>query len=121
MSVKENKKSKTFKDRYQNKDFKEKHLKYIQEKLACECGLMVSRVAIAKHRRTKKHLKAVEAIEAKKPVEHTDVKIDEAIDFFETMLEALRSKQKYMKDNDTPIEQPPHDPYLSDIDTPKDE
>ena len=52
-------KKKTFKDRYQDEEYKEKHLKYINEKILCECGKMVARVGMAKHKRCLMHQKRI--------------------------------------------------------------
>ena len=38
---------------YQNN--KERLLKYVNEKTKCDCGTIISRINMAKHRRTKKH------------------------------------------------------------------
>lgn len=34
---------------------KEKHLKYIKEKTKCECGKIVQRLYMSKHKKTKNH------------------------------------------------------------------
>lgn len=38
---------------YQNN--KERLLKYVNEKTRCDCGTIVARINMAKHRRTRKH------------------------------------------------------------------
>ena len=48
---------KKFTEYYKDPEFKEKHQKYIKEKIACDCGKSVMRVAMAKHKRTKVHLR----------------------------------------------------------------
>ena len=53
--------SKTFKEYYADPEFREKHLKYITEKLPCECGCMVSRVNWLRHAKTNKHKKLMES------------------------------------------------------------
>lgn len=53
---------KTFKERYtEDEDFKAKHNAYIKEKVECDCGKMVMRVAMAKHKRTAIHQKLINA------------------------------------------------------------
>ena len=52
--------TKTFKEYYADPEFKEKHLKYITEKLPCECGCMVTRVNWLRHAKTNKHKKLME-------------------------------------------------------------
>lgn len=52
-------KCKKFTDYYQDPVFKERHRKYISEKIECDCGRMVMRVAMAKHKRTGIHTRLV--------------------------------------------------------------
>lgn len=53
-------KGKTFKERYTtDAEYKKKHNEYITEKIECDCGRMVMRVAMAKHKRTAIHQKLV--------------------------------------------------------------
>lgn len=53
-------KGKTFKERYNSdEEYKNKHNAYIKEKIECECGKMVMRVAMAKHRKTGVHQRLV--------------------------------------------------------------
>lgn len=67
---------KTFKEKYtSDPDYKAKHMKYISEKLECECGCMVMRVAMAKHKRTAKHDKLV-----KSKQKNHDVDIEELVE-----------------------------------------
>lgn len=41
---------------YSNPEYKQKHLKYVLEKVPCEiCGVDVARCYLAKHKRSKKH------------------------------------------------------------------
>ena len=53
------KKHKTFKDYYADPEYRQKHKKYISEKIKCECGRSVTRVGMAKHLRTRIHLNAI--------------------------------------------------------------
>ncbi len=47
---------KTFKEYYQNPEFKARHLKYITEKITCNiCGVEFSRCNKCKHERSQKH------------------------------------------------------------------
>lgn len=49
-----------FKIKYNNdQTFKEKHLKYIKEKITCECGKKLSRSNLSSHRKSKLHLNIV--------------------------------------------------------------
>lgn len=51
----------TFKQRY-NKDlkYKENHLKYINQKIPCDCGMLVCRCYMSKHQNTQKHQRLTE-------------------------------------------------------------
>jgi hypothetical protein len=51
-------KPKSFKEYYQNPEFKKKHLEYIMSKVQCtDCGAMCSRCNLTKHKKSVKHLK----------------------------------------------------------------
>ena len=59
----ETKTQKTFKERYNNDpEYKRRHLEYINEKLPCECGRMISRVYIAKHVTLEKHKRDLDRV-----------------------------------------------------------
>ncbi len=45
----------TFKEQYQNKEFRERHKKYILEKVQCSCGTITARCNMSHHRLTKHH------------------------------------------------------------------
>jgi len=58
---------KTFKEYYADPIFKAKHLKYVSEKIQCtDCGKMIARCNITKHKATAKHLKKYNPIQALK-------------------------------------------------------
>lgn len=44
----------SYSKRYYRKN-REKLLNYVKEKTRCDCGCVVARISLAKHRRTKKH------------------------------------------------------------------
>jgi len=46
----------TFKDYYKNQDYRTKHLNYLKEKVECECGCILARVNMYRHRESEKHL-----------------------------------------------------------------
>lgn len=52
--------SKSFKDYYADPEFREKHLKYVMEKTNCQCGKMVARCNLGRHRKSKVHIKWME-------------------------------------------------------------
>ena len=48
---------KSFKDYYSNPEFKAKHDEYVRKKVQCpECTKFVQRVAMAKHKKSRKHI-----------------------------------------------------------------
>ena len=50
------KKYMTFKERLQNPEYREKHMKYIMTPIECEiCNCKVSRYYLKKHKQTKRH------------------------------------------------------------------
>ena len=53
---------KSFKEYYQNEEFKARHLKKIKEKVMCKaCGCLVRRCNMSHHRQTAKHQKNVDS------------------------------------------------------------
>ena len=50
---------KSFKEYYQNPEFRERHLNYLKEKVVCECGKTVMRCNKTRHKKSKKHQEAV--------------------------------------------------------------
>lgn len=55
-------KKKTFKDYYQDPKFRERHKKYMVEKIKCECGCVRTRNNMSRHRKTNKHKKLMKEI-----------------------------------------------------------
>lgn len=53
------KKSKTFKERYQDPEFKKQHLKRMLTKVTCSCGKVISRCYMSTHKKKKVHQKAL--------------------------------------------------------------
>jgi hypothetical protein len=53
--VKEKKANKKFMDYYADPEYREKHLKYMREKVECSCGRTVTRGNMATHKKTKMH------------------------------------------------------------------
>jgi hypothetical protein len=56
---KEIKKGKTFKDYYQDPEFKRRHIEKLKEKVECPCGMVVTKSNMSQHRKTKKHVKLI--------------------------------------------------------------
>ncbi len=48
-------KTSSFAKYYSDPKYKEKHLKYMKEKVLCDCGLHVARANITTHKKTLKH------------------------------------------------------------------
>jgi len=46
---------KTFKQYYEDPEFKKRHREKAAEKIQCECGILVSRCNMSKHIKTDKH------------------------------------------------------------------
>jgi hypothetical protein len=60
MEEPENKKvRKTFKEYYQDEDFKKKHLAYILTKCECSCGKQITRSNMSAHKKTAAHQKKI--------------------------------------------------------------
>jgi len=51
---------KTFKQYYEDPEFKKRHREKAAEKIPCECGILVSRCNMCKHIKTKKHFYELE-------------------------------------------------------------
>lgn len=49
------KSQKSFRDYYQDPEFKERHKQNIMQKVRCECGTITSKCILSHHRKTKKH------------------------------------------------------------------
>lgn len=54
------KRSKTFKERYQDPEYKEKHKQYVNQKIECDCGKSVTRAGLALHKRSRIHQKRLD-------------------------------------------------------------
>jgi len=54
------KKYKTFKDYYQDPEFKKRHMEYINSYVTCSCGTQVRRAYMTVHKKTKKHIRGAE-------------------------------------------------------------
>lgn len=54
---------KTFKEYYQNEDFKEKHKAYMSEEVRCSCGLMSKRANLTRHKKTETHKQRAEIVD----------------------------------------------------------
>ena len=78
--------TKSFKEYYANPEFKEKHQKYMLEPIECECGCVVMRSNISKHKKTPKHLKKM--MEKKK----VDISINE--DTYNRLLNKIKDDLK---------------------------
>lgn len=55
-------KGKTFKQYYEDPEFKAKHLARLKQKIQCACGAEVSRSNMATHKKSLKHSKAMKEI-----------------------------------------------------------
>ena len=48
--------TKTFKEYYQDPDFKKRHNDYMLQKVNCSCGILTMRCNMSKHKKTQKHI-----------------------------------------------------------------
>lgn len=87
---------KKFTDYYSDPAFREKHLKYVREKVICkECGKMYSRSNISNHKKTKKHLNNCKKFKEKNIVVHGN--IGDIISYMEDLLEKVSIIQSMNK------------------------
>jgi hypothetical protein len=56
------KKYKTFKEYYQDEEFRNRQKKYLAEKIVCVCGAKISRSNAASHRKTTIHKRRLERL-----------------------------------------------------------
>lgn len=54
------KRPKTFKEYYADPEYKKKHKAYCLENIECECGRLVSRVGMYRHKSSQIHLKTMQ-------------------------------------------------------------
>jgi hypothetical protein len=50
---------KTFKDYYQDEEYRKKHLEYMKTPILCACGCAVPRCQMTVHKKTDKHKKLI--------------------------------------------------------------
>jgi uncharacterized protein YceH (UPF0502 family) len=80
-----------FKKYYDNPEWRKKYLAYLKERIQCECGAMVQRVQVARHKRRKKHIKLVnEKIEKQKMI--TNKKMENEIAKLKKKVKQLTNK-----------------------------
>jgi hypothetical protein len=77
-----------FKKYYDNPEWRKKYQAYLKERIPCECGQMVQRVSIARHRRTKKHSNKVKNIQQTKKQTEYD-KLTHKLEKLEKMVQKL--------------------------------
>ena len=83
-------KVKTFKDYYQDPEFKKRHLAYIKEKVICECGTKISKHNKYRHLNSEKHKRIMEGKELKEK----DKQNNEAIQKLEKKINKIYKKIK---------------------------
>ena len=85
----------TFKENYDNDpEFKKKHLKYVTEKVKCECGFMTCRNNILKHKKSHIHINKMQSIkeEESKTLGLEIIKLNKNIEIQNSLLEKLIKK-----------------------------
>lgn len=84
------KKTKTFKEYYQDEAFRERHKNYIMTKIKCECGQEdVLRCNMSKHKKTQKHIKLMETVNKEKH----DKELSSLIELLEKKIDELKIKK----------------------------
>jgi hypothetical protein len=87
---------KTFKEYYQDENFKKKHKEYVSEKVLCECGRYTARSNMIKHQKTRVHQKELlKKQEEKKKQEETEnykQVLEEAKEAYFSILNKLKEK-----------------------------
>jgi len=83
-NIDNNKKVKTFKEYYNDPEFKRKHKEYIMGKVNCDCGKQgVLRCNLSKHRNTQKHINKMIEIGKEKAKKDRDEELESLIKKFE--------------------------------------
>lgn len=88
----------TFKKYYNNPEWRKRYLAYIKERIQCECGAMVQRVQVSRHKKRKKHIRLVkEKMEKQKmltnkQMENEIAKLNKKVEYLTKKIEKLGSK-----------------------------
>ncbi len=78
--IKENKPKQTFKEYYHsNPEFRRKHLEKMLTKVSCECGHIVNKCSLLRHKKSKTHQRQLNAVK-NIDVEDKFVKMQNEID-----------------------------------------
>ena len=87
---------KTFKEYYQDEDFKKKHKQYVSEKVLCECGRYTARSNLIKHQKTTVHQKELTKRKEEKikeaETENYKQVLEEAKEAYFSILNKLKEK-----------------------------
>lgn len=59
---------KTFKQYYEDPEFKKRHREKASEKIPCECGILSSRCNMSKHKKTNKHFYELQLKDLRKQI-----------------------------------------------------
>ena len=73
--------TKTFKEYYQDAEYRKRHLDYIKEKVQCSCGCITARCNMSVHKKTAKHINIMKQLEKKKQeqIDKKRLKIEQVI------------------------------------------
>lgn len=86
------KKKFNFKEYYNsNPKFRKRHLAKMNEKIACNCGRLVARCGLARHKRTKSHASAL-AVAVTKPQKKTIENLQEEIEELKKTVNSIKRK-----------------------------
>jgi len=84
------KQQKTFKERYQDEEYKKKHLEYLNTLITCDCGRQIRRVTMSVHKESKRHKKLLEDKKKKNN--------GELIELYKNKLELMQEDIRVMKE-----------------------
>ena len=86
-------KTKTFKDYYQDPEFKKRHLAYIKEKIICECGTKISKHNKYRHLKSDKHKRIMNEKELKKKNKENNKAIQKLEEKIDKIYRRIKSKE----------------------------
>lgn len=88
---------KTYKDYYQNEDFRGKRLEYMAERVKCECGTVCSRVNLERHKRTVVHTKRLETSADITVIQENITKMEDRIDKIQRDIDVSKKRIERLK------------------------
>jgi hypothetical protein len=90
---------KTYKDYYQDENFRTKRLEYMSEKVTCDCGIICSRVNLERHKRTVVHSRRIEKFSDIVTIQEKIVDMENKINKIQREIEASKKRIERIKKN----------------------